>query len=187
MFDIDDLIEPRRKGQKPRTPFALTREEVSNNMGSTEPYDMLGQDYPEGMNLGKDYQRIHKNRRTRIESIKPDDYFNDLKQSADQFMAEDTHGNSRQRIDAMKQSILRGEKLPLPYLEYSEGKYADQEGRHRMIAAKELGYEKVPVAIIDERKEYGQGKYWSQYTNKLKPKQNPFTYEKEEIWDADYE
>lgn len=44
------------------------------------------------------------------------------------------------------EAMRNGEKFPLPYLDYST---AQQEGRHRALAAKAAGIEKIPVVIID--------------------------------------
>ena len=52
-------------------------------------------------------------------------------------------------IEYMKSKIERGEKLPMPWLDYS-GSRLSQEGRNRAYLAKELGIEKIPVLVITE-------------------------------------
>ena len=44
------------------------------------------------------------------------------------------------------EAMRNGEKFPLPYLDYTS---AGQEGRHRALAAKAAGIDRIPVVIID--------------------------------------
>jgi len=50
-------------------------------------------------------------------------------------------------VDAYAKEMKAGKKFPLPVLDY---KRSDQEGRHRILAAKQAGEEKVPVLIVEE-------------------------------------
>lgn len=45
------------------------------------------------------------------------------------------------------EAMRNGEKFPLPYLDYAGG---GQEGRHRALAAKAAGIDRIPVVIIDD-------------------------------------
>ncbi len=54
---------------------------------------------------------------------------------------------TKKNISKYAKAMKDGEKFPLPYLDYTT---AGQEGRHRALAAKEAGIEKIPVVIIDD-------------------------------------
>jgi len=61
---------------------------------------------------------------------------------------------SKELIGKYKEAMLKkGTKFPTPVLEYRHGlKGIDlwQEGRHRAVAAKEAGLEKIPVWLFEE-------------------------------------
>jgi hypothetical protein len=59
----------------------------------------------------------------------------------------------RKHIDRIKKSILEGKEMPRFVIEYDkDGALTGfQEGRHRIIAMKELGVEKVPVFLMKKR------------------------------------
>ena len=50
-------------------------------------------------------------------------------------------------VEKYAEAMRNGEQFPLPYLDYSA---AQQEGRHRALAAKKAGIDKIPVVIIDD-------------------------------------
>lgn len=54
---------------------------------------------------------------------------------------------TEQNVAKYAEAMQNGEKFPLPYLDYSA---AQQEGRHRALAAKRAGIDKIPVVIIDD-------------------------------------
>ena len=55
-------------------------------------------------------------------------------------------------IKYMKGKIDRGEKLPMPWLDYS-GSSLSQEGRNRAYLAKELGIPEIPVLVVNKYEE----------------------------------
>ena len=62
---------------------------------------------------------------------------------------------SDEKIKSIKQGIAEGNKFYIPYLEYStmhyDGKlkpYFGQEGNHRALVSKELGYPYIPVIVV---------------------------------------
>jgi len=47
------------------------------------------------------------------------------------------------------EAMRKGTKFPMPALEYrAKGEYFGQEGRHRMLAAKALGIDRIPVLVM---------------------------------------
>jgi len=194
MYDIDDLIEPRKRGQNPRDPFAQRKEQVRKGYGESYQYDVLGQMFKYGDEtseiLGQKYQEIKKGLNAHIEYMTPDEYMNRIGDiDVKSYLEEDSRRPipiSRERIDLYKQDALRGDKFAMPWIDYRDGKYEGQEGRHRAIMAKELGVEKMPVVIVNRTSGEENESDWMDYKQKYKKKQNPFTYDKEEIIDIDF-
>jgi hypothetical protein len=188
MYDIDDLIEPRKRGQPPRDPFAQRFEQVKKGHGEQYQYDIIGQFYPEP-EIGRDYQQKYKGREAHIEYMSPDEYMNKIGDiDVKSYLEYDSRRPipiSREKINLYKQDALRGDKFAMPWIEYKEGQYDGQEGRHRAIMAKELGVEKMPVVIINRAPmRYEDPSGWAEVRDKeysRKKKQNPFTFEEELI------
>ena len=57
---------------------------------------------------------------------------------------------SRDNVDALVEHMVEGRKLDPPILRYYNNKVIDHDGRHRAIAAKELGIKSMPVLITIE-------------------------------------
>jgi hypothetical protein len=62
-------------------------------------------------------------------------------------------GIDRGHVDRLKKAILEGKEMPTFVIEYDkQGNLTGfQEGRHRVIAMKELGVEKIPVVLMKKR------------------------------------
>jgi len=58
---------------------------------------------------------------------------------------------TKSSIEYMKAKVDRGEKLPMPWLDYSGGRLS-QEGRNRAYLAKELGIPEIPVLVVNKPK-----------------------------------
>jgi len=176
-YDIDDLIEPKNKK---KNIFAKTVKEIKEGYRDYYPYEVLGQSYPEGIEMGQDWQRLGKGREAHIEFMTPDEYLNSVGPMADKVNNE----RSRAQIEKYKKSAMAGNKFPLPYLDYREGTFSGQEGIHRAVMAKELKIEKIPVVKTDTDIGRYKDPNWylkeQEYYNKKK-KQNPFTFEEELI------
>ena len=56
-------------------------------------------------------------------------------------------------IEYYKNKIQKGDTIPMPVVDFS---YKGQEGRHRAIAAKELGIKSIPIFVVEpvERKSF---------------------------------
>jgi|TARA_R110002110_G_scaffold99325_7_gene253953 hypothetical protein len=94
------------------------------------------------------YYMIEKMQRYTLKFIKPKQYiyaiargFGNL--SYDDATAHVNWGN----VDKYAEAMQSGSKFPIGY--YLEGK-ADQEGRHRALAAAKIGCEAIPVVVIQD-------------------------------------
>lgn len=67
--------------------------------------------------------------------------------------------------NAYAKAMLRGDKFPMPHMEYTRGHFA-QEGRHRALAAKVAGIDLIPVLIVFEPDE--KDLYMFRYDGPLK-------------------
>lgn len=175
-YDIDDLIEPKNKK---KNIFAKTWKESGGNNEGWQ-YEKMGDPYgPEGTLVGREYQKTRKGFEAHIEFMPPEKYYEISGRSPSTL--------SRERIDAVKQSVESGNKISLPWIEFEEGKHiaGRQEGHHRIWAAKELGAEKVPVVIANRDPKYID-KSWPPRSLEGKKKRNPFTFEEDYFVDVDW-
>lgn len=192
MYDIDDLIEPRKRGQKPRDPFAQSFDQINPNHKNYFQYEVLGQqigdsDKDSTEEFRQRYQREYKGKRAHIEYMSPDKYFDTVNKGFNSIHDDrQVIENINNYINPMHvEAAKKGDKFAMPYINYRNGKFSGQEGRHRAAMAKELGVEKMPVVIIDERDEYKDSKWYlkeQSIRDELnKKKQNPFTFDEELI------
>jgi len=134
-------------------------------------YDHKTQQYTTGPK--KQYMKEVKNRTANVQWMSPDDYINRCIQGFYEDYIDNNQEakgqvpkcfknisdckekilNSRQNIDLIREYSDRwmsGEKPPMVYLTYKDGKFYGQEGLHRAIMAKQLGLEKIPVLVANE-------------------------------------
>jgi hypothetical protein len=190
MYDIDDLIEPQKKG-KIRDPFAQQFDQVAKDHRNTWEYQILGQNSGDkSPKQQREYYEKRKGTRAHIEYMSPMEYFDKIDKGfksrhptapASEF---EIHKPENFRNPKLIEAAKQGSKFAMPYIEYNEGKFDSQEGRHRASMAYELGVEKMPVVIADTKREYRDSSY-DDYQDYVKPKKkkNPFTYDDEKIWE----
>ena len=101
-----------------------------------------------------DYYREHKNKKGEIVYMTPEEYFErcaeGFKSTVEKLKSSRMQYPGHEHIDDIKKIITeKGKKLPIPYLDYTNG--FGQEGLHRMMAVGELfGWTetKFPVLVI---------------------------------------
>ena len=103
-----------------------------------------------------DYWAKAKGVKAKVVEMSPDEY---LMKVVTGFQRHGYPGASMARTKEMVRShpsfrdyVLahrRGDEFPMPHLDYSRGTF-NQEGRHRVLAAKEAGLKTIPVAIVED-------------------------------------
>lgn len=97
-----------------------------------------------------EYWAEHKGKKFKEVLMTPDEY---MQAVADGFgftkqqMIDDT---TPKLVEEYSSAMIRGDKFPKLVLDYAG--YFSQEGRHRSLAAKRAGFEKVPVVVIESTK-----------------------------------
>jgi hypothetical protein len=80
-----------------------------------------------------------------IEFMTPDEYiFEMVRAQGGAAIEQGLHGVQPQKLEKILAGMKSGIKYDMPVIDYVDG---FQEGRHRALAAKQLGAEKIPVAI----------------------------------------
>lgn len=118
--------------------FKLETETELDNLISNKPYEGGG-NYKDL----KEYFAKVKGMIGEVVYMAPDEYLSKIPYQP----------RSQTSIDYMKKKIKSGEKLPMPYLDYSGPGRVSQEGRNRSYLAKELGIEKIPVLVVKNYKD----------------------------------
>ena len=54
----------------------------------------------------------------------------------------------------IRQKIQRGEVIEMPWIWYRKDLVWEQEGYHRALVTRDLGIDKIPVFIIEEKQEH---------------------------------
>jgi len=175
MYDIDDLIEPQNKKKN----IFAKHFDAMEQRGDSWQYERLGEYYPDGPLVGREYQMKRKGYEAHVEMMNPNDYYRITGRPAWKL--------EQKRIDAVKEDALKGEKISMPWLQFEEGKYVpgQQEGHHRIWAARELGAEKVPVVMVNRDPKYID-RGWPPRSLDPKKKKNPFTFDDDYIMDVDW-
>lgn len=120
---------------------------LKENKDCTELFDIdsVYKDYVEfNMPL---YSIINKGRTATLEYIKPDQYIYNVARGFGLSYQDSLSAVDNNKIKKYSEDMIRGDKFPVPY--YINNK-SGQEGRHRAMAAKQLGCEVIPVIKIEE-------------------------------------
>lgn len=114
---------------------------------ASELFRMLDESDPHATAEGslRDYYRDWKGKQVAVVEMKPDDY---TKLMADTNRSLNLTDETKQKIKDYAERFESGERAPITHLVYDkEGHLTGQEGRHRALAAKIAGIEKMPVVI----------------------------------------
>lgn len=98
----------------------------------------------------KDYLRKTRNSVSEIKLMSPDEYFYwcSIGFGTDEARQYEVVANDSDSLNHQLDMIHNGERLKLPYLNFSTFNGFGQDGRHRVYALKELGVEYLPVLWI---------------------------------------
>jgi hypothetical protein len=85
----------------------------------------------------------YKQRGGKIVKMSPYEFLNKVNK---QLIIDD---ESQENIDDLKNMILNNKKIDPPTLYYRSGEVINHDGRHRAIAAQQLGIKSIPVLIME--------------------------------------
>ena len=118
-----------------------------------------------------EYFKENKGLTSKIEMMSPDEYLKRQAEVKGVELERDLRVVDRDTVEAIKKSIRTGKrKINMLSL---EPHLKNQEGRHRAIAAKEMGLKEVPVQIIEEVKAKVEPKAPAKETPKVEKKPAP--------------
>ena len=112
----------------------VTEMENYDNFFSNKPFEGAG-----NYKTISEYQRAKTGKTAKIVEMTPDEYLSQIT----------TAPPNKKSIEFMKKKLAKGEQLPMPSLDFTYSPLS-QEGRNRAYLAKELGIEKIPVAVIEK-------------------------------------
>lgn len=130
-----------------------------------QPQNPFRQDFSESYSGAPaySYPRSYGYRRRKVE-MSPDEYMRlaqkGYRDEESRNMSQEEHYKrviSQSNVDRLKPIIDNpAGKMTIPVLETKRGRILDHEGRHRAIAAKQLGWAKIPVMVVETDKQYIQ-------------------------------
>lgn len=133
---------------------------------------------------GREYKLTHKNRKGGIVYMSPNEYFRTCAHDLFHVPVSKLIGGRRGDEDSLqwqKQQIQNGNKLPLPYINYSNG---EQEGLHRMMALGDVfGWdEEFPVLVIEVADEHKEDvEYVYRYLSKAVSEAKTYQYPEDKL------
>jgi hypothetical protein len=93
------------------------------------------------------YFREQKGMVFKIETMTPDEYMAECAKGQHSTIMQEERTIDRNKVDKYAKLMQSGEKFPMPVIEH--GKYGMiQEGRHRALAAKQIGVKNIPVMVV---------------------------------------
>ena len=79
-----------------------------------------------------------------IKEISPDEYLRTSAERKGISLASDLAIVSKSTVNKYAKQMKQGAKFPMPWFD----EHGQQEGRHRALAAKKIGLEKIPVLFV---------------------------------------
>jgi hypothetical protein len=95
------------------------------------------------------YHYVVKQIRGTIKYMSPEEYIQEVTQMQGTDIATQRAIIQSPKVEELLAKMQDGVKIDLPYLLYGS-KFGEQEGRHRVMAAKEFGCTSIPVAVFKE-------------------------------------
>ena len=86
-----------------------------------------------------------------IKTYEIDDYISECAKNMNIDINELITSRQDTALEKIKELMVQGTKLNIPYLHYYKSGNFNQDGLHRAIAAKSLGDKSMPVFVVDER------------------------------------
>jgi hypothetical protein len=127
------------------------RHEIKKSIRVKSKYFMNTTDmsYYDGVIQFPRYHKENKGVCGKIELMSPDDYIQScaLSRSRPNTVDEEMMNVNMTRVIVLEQKMRAGEKLPLIVI---DKKSCMQEGRHRALASKRIGLEKIPVLVVTD-------------------------------------
>ncbi len=153
---------PHQKRQSLRKKYKDTDGDRIPNGWDCDPQNVMKQDWGTGSGAPAfTYPRSYGYRK-RLTHMSPTKYMQLAKKGyndeASRNMPDEEHERrviSKSNVERLKPIIQsKYGKMTVPILETKRGKIVDHEGRHRAIAAKELGMQEIPVFMVESDKDY---------------------------------
>lgn len=94
-------------------------------------------------NIGKESQGLT----AEIQFMSPEQYFREVANQQRTSYDKQLTFLSNDNVEKIMDNMRDGVKYSMPYINFRDN---TQEGRHRVFAAKKLGYTQVPVLVLDE-------------------------------------
>lgn len=111
------------------------------------------------------YYFLEKHVKVKIEYMSPDDFLRKISSKTFSYEAQIEYLKSSQKnVDSLKKKMQDDIKIDMPHILYTE-RSIEHEGRHRSMAAKQLGCEKMPVSIFKMITMEDKKKFLSKHAN----------------------
>lgn len=143
--EIDRLKEKEFNNQggnlyKNKKPKEATR-------GSYEGFSLDTNDYHQDYLENPEYAKMHHYNGVYISEMSPDEYMSRCSKEVFETPIEDTHDGmeNKDNVQEYAELMKNGTKFDMPFI---DAKNKTQEGRHRAMAAKQLGINIIPVLYL---------------------------------------
>lgn len=123
----------------------IVKEEASCNLFS----DRFGTSYYDGVMMKDLYYFVQKRIKGKIVWMSPDEYIETVAKIQHNTVADQLRFVRQDNVEMLLGKMKEGVKMDLPYI-YFRGNSGEQEGRHRVIAAKKYGCISIPVGIFKD-------------------------------------